>query len=441
MLNELTSYKSEIINQTSKSWHAPILSSESVSILPTSWFNMDLYKSDNKCFIKDISEHVITNKNFMIKLKLILSMEQEKILNLWFKLFCKMHNKTLDIIHQNKDHITYENRWNYLSDFKNEIINESKLSGPAILSEILNNAVNLSFSYYQKLEKDYEAGYVKSIKIKKWKQKPTNGKLFCIGKCFINSCEKIIHSNIFGKITYIDTACTIQNVINHEIPNCKIKYLNKEYYMVASVTEKNMIVEEKNKVISIDPGLNPFLVVLTDNSVIKICSNLAPIIYKKIMVLKQMLENKKSTQAIEKRKIMIFKKINNLVQDMHNKVIKYLTDNYDIIIVGDFGMNWKCRHPHNIPNTFDTQLSELLKYFLNYDEFIFKLKNKCHQKNLIYKEIDESYTSKACSNCGNYNINLGRAKVYVCNKCGINIDRNINACRGIFIKSQINDTN
>jgi transposase len=48
--------------------------------------------------------------------------------------------------------------------------------------------------------------------------------------------------------------------------------------------------------------------------------------------------------------------------------------------------------------------------------------------------INEKYTSKMCSNCGNYNENLGTNKIYNCKNCKNIIDRDINGSRCIFFK-------
>jgi len=67
-----------------------------------------------------------------------------------------------------------------------------------------------------------------------------------------------------------------------------------------------------------------------------------------------------------------------------------------------------------------------------------KLQYKCLLKNVKYKEVDESHTSKLCSNCGvEYKWNLQGKKIYECNYCGLHMDRDINGAKNIMIKSII----
>ena len=62
-----------------------------------------------------------------------------------------------------------------------------------------------------------------------------------------------------------------------------------------------------------------------------------------------------------------------------------------------------------------------------------RLKYKCSINNTSYMEIDESYTSKTCSKCGYYKKNLGGSKIYKCDKCALNINRDINGSRNILL--------
>ena len=72
----------------------------------------------------------------------------------------------------------------------------------------------------------------------------------------------------------------------------------------------------------------------------------------------------------------------------------------------------------------------------------FEVPGRCNNINVdIY--IMKSFTgnsrskkgSKTCSNCGNLKENLRGNHNYNCNKCGININRDINGARNIYIKT------
>lgn len=63
-----------------------------------------------------------------------------------------------------------------------------------------------------------------------------------------------------------------------------------------------------------------------------------------------------------------------------------------------------------------------------------RLEYKCKAKGIKYKVINEYYTSKMCSVCGEIDDKLGGKKIYKCVNCKSVMDRDVNGCRGIYIK-------
>ena len=62
-----------------------------------------------------------------------------------------------------------------------------------------------------------------------------------------------------------------------------------------------------------------------------------------------------------------------------------------------------------------------------------KFKCKEYKRKLIL--VNESFTSKTCTKCGNLKNDLGSSKVYNCKNCGISIDRDHNGARNILLKT------
>ena len=76
----------------------------------------------------------------------------------------------------------------------------------------------------------------------------------------------------------------------------------------------------------------------------------------------------------------------------------------------------------------------------SYYEFAQRLAFKCKQHDVSFKLINERYTSKMCSCCGNLNNNLGKSEIYNCQECRMTIDRDINGARNIYVKSLLSKT-
>ena len=65
----------------------------------------------------------------------------------------------------------------------------------------------------------------------------------------------------------------------------------------------------------------------------------------------------------------------------------------------------------------------------SFRKFIDKLKNISNKENITIIEANKYFpSSKKCSKCGNIKKELKlRERIYKCNKCGLEIDRDVNA--------------
>ena len=70
-----------------------------------------------------------------------------------------------------------------------------------------------------------------------------------------------------------------------------------------------------------------------------------------------------------------------------------------------------------------------------HDRFRQRLTFKCRQFGCKVAIVNEAYTSKTCSCCGNVKYNLGGAKVYKCRACGAVMDRDVNEAKNIFLRN------
>jgi putative transposase len=77
------------------------------------------------------------------------------------------------------------------------------------------------------------------------------------------------------------------------------------------------------------------------------------------------------------------------------------------------------------------------RHLMCLSHFTFKerLKTKCFEYNVHLKLVDESYTSKTCTQCGMLNQSLSGKKIFECKKCEIKINRDVNGARNIYLKN------
>jgi len=452
-------YKNKIFLQNFK----PILA-ENKNLLPLnikkkskfktdSWFSAHEYKVD--CVNQNKYKKTIFPKNYIKSRKviMILSTDQKQILNSWFKANTDMYNSTLVHLRTNyplyKHTITRDalsqlnvkesnNLYTIRKELKDERdniqIKSQFMDKPhtKIYTHILDYSIKQLISNIKSAVTNTFRGNFKRFRIKFWKHtRPSH--TIEIEKQYIISNK--ICPYVFGDINYI------YNNKNYILPqltsNVKINY-NKildEYSLL--IPEKCATVEDKNKftnTISLDPGLRTFMTGLSEKNAIKIGNNVNKIIAKKIKRLNNIKYNKIIPVKIKKKnELIINRKIEHMIDDLHWKTIKYLTNNYNNIFLGDMNAKSIVCKTKSILSPLQKTACLRTRYYV----FQQRLEYKCIATKTNYKLVNEMYTSKTCSFCCNYNNKLKAETVYSCNKCGINIDRDINGCRNIYFKSKM----
>ena len=203
--------------------------------------------------------------------------------------------------------------------------------------------------------------------------------------------------------------------------DCMLHFSRSTNRFTLLVPQNNDIVnkKDKKKYIAIDPGVRTFMTCLTNKNTVEIGKNVQTTL-KKLIKKIDIIPNKKKTRKISMR-------IQNKITDLHWKTINYLLQ-YKNIMIG----NWSTK------GCSQGKINKTLKRImlrLRYHDFLNKLIYKCKLNNVNLKIVDESYSSKICSNCGNEHKNLGGLKIYDCSNCKIKLDRDINGCRNILMKS------
>ncbi len=122
------------------------------------------------------------------------------------------------------------------------------------------------------------------------------------------------------------------------------------------------------------------------------------------------------------------------MNEIHKKTAKYLCENYKNILLPEF------KTQPMISNNKDENEAELnnkVKYVLSsQSHYKFKeyLKNLAKRYRTIVYDVDEKYTSKCCTYCGTLSDNYNY-RTKTCGKCKLEIDRDINGSRSIYLKN------
>jgi IS605 OrfB family transposase len=260
-----------------------------------------------------------------------------------------------------------------------------------------------------------------------------------IEPCYISN--NTICNTIFGKIDmYYKTENEWKPYkLNNIKVTCKLHFDTKNKLYTLHVPKKIDFdpLECKRKVISLDPGIRCFMTGISDDEVIKIGGKEVYDKIEKYLKRIDIVKNKKTVPKKKKKKVetLCNRKIKNYVNELHWKTIDYLIGRYDNILVGNLSAKGiSSKKTSNIPD-----IVKRIGYSLSFYKFRTRLQYKCLIHKIGLKVVDESYTSKCCSKCGNYKQDLGASKLYECKKCKKTIDRDVNGARGICMVSVIGD--
>ena len=124
--------------------------------------------------------------------------------------------------------------------------------------------------------------------------------------------------------------------------------------------------------------------------------------------------------------------IRNLVDEGHKKFASWLTQTFDIIVLPTFNsQQMSQRQGRNIN-------SKTVRKMMSWAHVRFRnqLVSKAEKfGKIVITSVSEAYTSKTCSSCGYIKRNLGANEIFNCDQCGLQINRDLNGARGIFLRA------
>lgn len=374
----------------------------------------------NKNKINKLIEEIIDIKN------------QIKKFNIIFDSKNKEYKKSLKIQKKEYNKLMFKLNWknvrtNHLKDIRNHIqlkyIDNDNLK---IRIHILDCAIKDACTSYKSCTSNFLNGNIKKFKIRYWRHNKKN-KTMEIEKEFIKN-NKLL-PDVFGNFKLIYNNKPYNLTGNETV---KILYASeiKKYYLLVSEKIIPKLETKIKKYIAIDQGIKPFISCRTNNELINIGTNISNLVGKyleKINLINSSLTMTKKQKRKKERKIYL--KIKNIIDEVHWKAIKHIIDNYGNVIIGNLNMK-------EATSKSKSKLSPELKrigLMMRLNEFRNRLRYKCLINGIKIEIIDEAYTSKVCSTCGNCKYELKGEKEYKCEKCNIIRDRDFNSATNMIL--------
>ncbi len=186
----------------------------------------------------------------------------------------------------------------------------------------------------------------------------------------------------------------------------------------------------KRSIISLDPGVRSFMTFYDGQSSGEIGKNInikLNRLNKQMDKLDKKIEdNSNKKQSLRRAKARIQRKKENIVNDLHNKTCNFLK-RYAYIILPIFKVKGMIRA---LPKKVKRSMLDL-----SHCKFRQRLIQKTEETGSRILFCNEIMTSKTCTKCGTINENLGKSKVFKCEKCHVSLDRDVNGARNILLRA------
>jgi putative transposase len=131
----------------------------------------------------------------------------------------------------------------------------------------------------------------------------------------------------------------------------------------------------------------------------------------------------------------LFSRITHLVDEVHWKSAAYLCDNFDVIMLPEFGVSSMVRKRKNGRRRVISKNTTRRMLLWAHYRFRQRLIGKAKQHGRVLLICNEAYTTKTCGRCGAQNHTIGRAKTFWCPSCSSTCDRDANGARNIFLRN------
>ena len=222
--------------------------------------------------------------------------------------------------------------------------------------------------------------------------------------------------------------------ISGRIINVTIEKEANKYYISVCVNEEYELPKKKEQtVVGIDIGVKS-LVVTSDGETFG-NPKYNQKYEKKIKRLQRSLSRKiKGSSNYKKTKLLlseVYRKLKNARKKLTEEIISKITKNNDIISCEKLKVKEMIK-----------KNKQLRKNIINstFGLIITKLKDKCKYLNKEFIQVDTYYpSSQICSSCNNINKEMKdlNKREYRCHKCGIEIERDLNASINIMYEGLI----
>jgi putative transposase len=217
--------------------------------------------------------------------------------------------------------------------------------------------------------------------------------------------------------------------------DCELSYQQGRWYLCVPFQTTAQTGENQARVVALDPGVRTFITLFASDvagslgyhdfgRLVRLCHHLDDLISRR-----STSKSKKQRYRMKRAEYRLRWKIKDLRDELHAKAARFLVDNFDIILIPTFETSQMVTRKNR------RLRSKTVRSLLTWAHHAFKkrLKEVAFQAGKRVIEVDEAYTSKTCSWSGEI-VNVGSSE-YIRGSDGIQMHRDVNGARGIFLRA------
>ena len=338
-----------------------------------------------------------------------------------------VYNRCLSEVKKGEEINFFSLRNKYVTFKNNDNIESWELETP---KDIRAGAIQDLVAGYKTSMSNLKAGNINSFNLRFRKKKEVKS---------IRLPSSCLKKNKNLKSIYIYKTYTKQKIkvskdksLNYDIEHdFRLQNKNGKWFICIPIKKETNKEVENNDVCSLDPGIINFQTIYSNKEIITIKVNreLQEKLRKKLDLLSSLRSKKeiKYRNYIQSRN-KIYNKMNNQINELHNKTINYLVTNYKTIIIPTF-------ENQEIVGKIKSKKNKRELLSLQHYSFKHRLQEKSKTiRGCLVIETTEEYTSKTCSSCGKIQ-EIKNKRTYNCENCNLEIDRDVNGSRCIMIKT------
>ena len=286
---------------------------------------------------------------------------------------------------------------------------------------------------FNDLNEAFTSFFKKRSKYPRFKTKKKSKKSFYVRHDAVKFEDGKVNLEKIGKVKYT-TNYDVPNLDKYNNPRCS--YDGRYWYLTLGFEHnENQVELNKDLSIGIDLGIKDLAIINVIDNPIKNINKTVRVrkLKKKLRRLQRQISRKYESNKqgkkfiktnnilnLEKKIKLIYRRLtnirNNHIHQATNMIIRLRPYR---VVMEDLNVTGMMKNRH---------LSKAIQEQKFY-EFLRQMKYKCKFNSIEFVQVDRFYpSSKTCSSCGSIKKNLKlNDRIYKCNECGLNIDRDKNA--------------